>query len=462
MTAAVEEGLELYTEKYGDGSDGGAVRFGEDLLGAVYWSKQVEIIESVFANEKTVVKACHNSSKTYTAADIILAFMFLCYPAKVITTAPTWDQVRNLLWSEIRSRWDKYLAQDMPGVECHQMRLEIDPDWYAVGLSPKETVSLTGHHQTNVLVVFDEAPGVSLEKNIAAESLMSGKNPHWLKIGNPTDASGHFYDNFKSSQWNSITIGYKDTPNFIHLQDDPDPRDVNLPDRIKEQLITETWVDGRKDEWGEEHPLFISRCEGNFPKEGERQVIGLTLCEDAANRDIQPEGDIYLGVDVARYGDDLTVYTRRRGNVIIEQITDARRNTMEVSGKVSALHHQDDYKGIHVDVIGVGAGVVDRLQELGHPVVPWDVRESADDKKRYFNKRSEAWFEFREWLKYGRIPKDTALMADLTAPQYTITSDGKLKVESKDDTKKRLGRSPDKADSAIAAIQSGSSGIYAW
>ena len=462
MTAAVEEGLQLYTDRYGDGTNGGAVRFCEEMLGAIYWSKQIEIIDSVFTNEKTVVKACHNSSKTYTAADIILAFLLLCYPAKVITTAPTWDQVRDLLWSEIRRRWDKYLADLMPGVECHQMRLEIDPDWYAVGLSPKETVSLTGHHQLNVLVVFDEAPGVSLEKNIAAESLMSGKNPHWLKIGNPTDASGHFYDNFKNAQWNQISIGYRDTPNFVHLQDDPDPVDVNLPDHIKEQLITETWVEGRKIEWGETSPLYIARCEGNFPPEGVRQVISLALCEEAANRDIQPEGDIHLGVDVARFGDDLTVYTPRRGNVIHEQETDAHRDTMEVSGKISALHKRDGYKTIQVDVIGIGAGVVDRQKELGNPVVAWDVRKAPNDKEHYFNKRTEAWFEFAKWLKYGKIPRDLDLIADLTAPRYSYTSDGKLKVESKDEMKKRLGHSPDKADSAIASTQSINSGFFAY
>ena len=457
-----EERLELYTDEYGDGTDGGAVRWCEDFLGAVYWSKQIEIVNSVFENERTAVKACHNSSKTYTAADIVLAFMCICYPAKVITTAPTWGQVRDLLWSEIRARYNKYLAQYMAGIECNQMRWEINPDYYAVGLSPKETVSLTGHHQENVLVVFDEAPGVSLEKNIAAESLMSGKNPHWLKIGNPTDASGHFYDNFTNPQWNTISIGYKDTPNFVHLQDDPDPRDVDLPENVKEQLITESWVEGRKDEWGETSPLYIARCEGDFPPEGTRQVISLALCEEAANRDIQPEGDIHLGIDVARFGDDLTVYTPRRGNVILEQITDAHRDTMEVAGRATALHHRDGYMSIQVDVIGIGAGVVDRLSELGLPVVAWDVRQAPNDKEHFFNKRTEAWFGFADWLQYGKIPRDLDLFADLTAPQYSYTSDGKLKVESKDEMKKRLGHSPDKADSAIASIQNIRAGIGAW
>jgi hypothetical protein len=135
---------------------------------------------------------------------------------------------------------------------------------------------------------------------------------------------------------------------------------------------------------------------------------------------------------------------------------------MEVTGRITVLHARDGYKTIKVDVIGIGAGVVDRCKELGHPVVAWDVRKSPDDKEHYFNKRSESWFRFAEWLKYGKIPRDLELFADLTGPQYSITSDGKLKVESKDETKARLGHSPDKADSAIAATQNIMGGIFAW
>lgn len=455
---ALEEGVKLYTERYGDGSNGGAVLWGQEVLHSTYWSKQVEIIGSVFENERTVVRACHDSSKTFTAADIILAFLCLCFPCKVVTTAPTFHQVRNLLWSEINRKFAKFLAEEMPGIQCLQTRVEIEPDWFAVGLSPRETVSFTGFHQENVLVVFDEAPGVRPEIVEAAETLMAGGNAHCLWIGNPTDSSGHFYNAFRSGQWNKIAIGYKDTPNFIDMQDDPDPMDVNLPESIKRELISKQWVESRKKEWGEDSPLFISRVEGDFPPSGERQVISLGLCEAAANRDVLPEGDIHLGVDVARFGDDLTVYTPRRGNVLMDQITEGKKDTMEVTGRIAALHKEFGYATIPVDVIGVGAGVLDRGKEIGLPVVSWDVRRKANDTDKFFNKRTEAWFGMADWLKYGRIPKDDELIADLTAPQYSYTSDGKYKVESKDDTKKRLGRSPDRADSAIAATQGTSVG----
>jgi len=83
------------------------------------------------------------------------------------------------------------------------------------------------------------------------------------------------------------------------------------------------------------------------------------------------------------------------------------------------------------------------------------VRQAPNDKEKYFNKRSEAWFMMLEWLKYGKIPQDDELIADLTAPRFTYASNGTYKVESKEETKKRLGRSPDRADSAIAVVQGG-------
>ena len=110
---AVEEGLQLYTDRYGDGSNGGAVLWGQEVLKSHYWSKQIEIIDAIFEHQRVSVKACHSSTKTFTASDIALAFLLLRYPAKVITTAPTFHQVHNLLWSEIRSKWNRYLADEM-------------------------------------------------------------------------------------------------------------------------------------------------------------------------------------------------------------------------------------------------------------------------------------------------------------------------------------------------------------
>ena len=140
-----------------------AVRWCENALGSEYWSMQKEIIRSVFDNEFTAVRACNGPGKTFVASDVVLAFLLNMGPAIVPTTAPRFQQVRDVLWQEIRGKYDVKLAPIMGGIECQQTRLEIAPGWFAVGLSPESGVGLQGLHQANMLIVLDEAPGVRPE-----------------------------------------------------------------------------------------------------------------------------------------------------------------------------------------------------------------------------------------------------------------------------------------------------------
>jgi len=434
---------EEYEKEYADDP----VRWAEEVLGVTLWSKQREIIDSVFNNPKTAVRSCHSAGKTFVSAVIVLAFMFLRYPAKVVTTAPTWYQVKDLLWSEINKLYKTRLMDrwTTDGVKPKMLttRLEIEDDWFATGISPKDAVNFQGFHQKHILVVFDEAPGVRPEIVDGADSLLSSGDAHCLWIGNPIESTGHFYNAFRGSEFEKFHISAYDTPNYT---------DEDVPQNVKDSLLSPAWVEAKKRDWGEVSPLFQSRVLGEFPTLSERQVISLALCNQAAMRDIPAEGDIELGVDVARYGGDLTVYTKKRGNVITEIITDAKMDTMEVTGKIVAMHQQDKYRKIKVDVIGIGSGVVDRLKELGLPVYGINVAESAIDSEKYLNKRVELWFNMRDWLEYGRIPNDDGLIADLTAPQYKFTSKGQYQLESKDETKKRLKHSPDRGDSAVLVV----------
>ena len=429
------------------------VAWAYDVLGVELWSMQKKILMSVFENRKTVVRSCHSAGKTFVAAVAVLAFLFLRYPSKIVTTAPTWYQVQDLLWSEINALFAKSpMLQASPEPRMLQTRLIIEPDWFATGISPKAAVNFQGYHQEHVLVVFDEAPGVPEEKVEGAESLEASGDFHLLKIGNPIEQAGHFYNDFRDPTFEKFHIPYWETPNFT---------DERVPDHLARSLVTPQWVEDKGNKWGEDSPLFVSKAKADFPAAGGNQVISLALCERAANREIAAEGDIYLGVDVARGGGDLTVYTRRRGAVILDQETHNTRDTMEIVGRIGILHSQDKYRGINIDVIGVGAGVYDRCRELGYPAVPINSSEAAIDSERYANKRAEMWFNMADWLEYGRIPSDSDLMADLTAPQYKYTSKGQYQLESKEETKKRLKRSPDQGDSGVLSTQNMSDSSWA-
>jgi hypothetical protein len=443
MTMTVDEALDLYTGRYGDGGDGdGAVLWCQEILESFLWSKQREIVKSVFENRKTAVRSCHSSGKTFVASDIILAFMCLCYPAKVVTTAPTFHQVHNLLWSEIRSKYNLHLAAKMDGIECLQTRLEFEPDWFAVGISPRESVSFQGFHQDNILIVFDEAPGVDPDIVEASESLMASGNAHCLWIGNPIESSGHFYEAFRDSSFNPIVISYRDTPNFTGEE---------VPEYVGKSLISPQWVEERREKWGEESPMFKSRCDADFP-DGEDGVIPLSLCEAAVVRDVEAEGDMVLGVDVGA-GGDLTAYSRRKGKVILDVTTQSTKEPSDVIGRIIQMHERDDYETINIDRIGIGWGVVGPLQDRGLPAVGISAAEAANDEEHYANRRAELWFGMLDWLKGGgKLPNDPDLIADLTAPKYGLDARGRFRVEKKEITKKTLKRSPDMGDAANLSV----------
>lgn len=438
MTTALDLDVDTYEDRYGNGSNGeGAVLWCEEVLGSSLWSKQREIVKSTFENRKTVVRSCHSSGKTFVASDIVLAFMCLCYPAKVITTAPTFHQVSNLLWSEIRTKYNLHLRSLFGGMDCLQTRLEFEPDWFAVGISPRESVSFQGFHQQNLLIVFDEASGVDPDIVDAAESLMASGNAHCLWIGNPIEPSGHFYEAFRDSSFNQIKISYADTPNFTGEA---------IPEHVSRSLITPEWVEERRDKWGEGSPMFASRCLAEFPTGG-GGVIPLSLCEQAVAREIIGEGNMVLGVDVGA-GGDLTAYTRRRGWEILDVQTQSTQEPADVMGRIVQMHEMDNFETINIDSIGIGWGVVGPLQNQGLPVIGISAAEAAFDPDHYARRRDELWFGMRDWLKEGKLPNDLELIADLTAPRYKLDERGRYKVEKKAETKKRLKRSPDRGDSA--------------
>jgi hypothetical protein len=420
----------------------------EDILGVRFWSMQKTIIRSVFENRDTRVRSCYSIGKTFVSACAVLAFVNLMTPCKIITSAPTWHQVSNLLWSEINYLFKTRLQpKGFPG-QILQTMLRIRDDWFAIGFSSNDPVNFQGYHQKHVLVILDEAPGIKSEIVDGTKALTSSGNAHTLWIGNPIDQTDHFYKSFQDTNIPShckFKISAFDTPNFTGEQ---------VPEDVKEKLINRQWVEDRKKEWGEISPLYQSKVLAEFPEGGENQVITLRECEESRKREIEPIGDKELGVDVARFGSDLTVYTPIQGNVMFEQITESKKDTMEVAGRIKNMMDNEGFLCAKIDVIGIGSGVVDRLNEQGKEgIIGINSSEKAFNSDKYYNRRTEMWFDAKEWLKEGKLPNDDELIADLTAPLFTYTSKGQYKMESKEETKKRLGRSPDRGDSAVMAIQ---------
>lgn len=432
-------------ERVGTAIQADPVTFCTNVLGFYPWSKQREIIESVRDHSRTAVRSCHGSGKTATAARVV-AWFLTAYPnSRVITTAPTFSQVRDLLWSEINSAVARAPAGLFP--PCDTTRLTISREWFAVGLSTDRPERFQGHHAENLLLVVDEASGVDEAIYEAAEGFLTSPGARVLLIGNPTQTSGTFYRAFHSDRdlYNTIHISAFDTPNITGEE---------VPDAARKALVSPDWIEQRKKQWGDGSPLYDVRVLGNFPSESEDQVIGLQSVEDAKARERTPAGPVVISCDVARYGSDETVIAVRQGEHVRIHKSYTSRSLMETVGQIVDAARQYNAPGMRVvvDDVGLGGGVTDRLREMGVPVEGFNGGSAANEPRSYPNRRSEAWFAFADQIAHVDLDPDEQLCADLVSPKYSLDSAGRRVVEPKDRTKKRLGRSPDRADAVLMAF----------
>jgi len=217
-----------------------------------------------------------------------------------------------------------------------------------------------------------------------------------------------------------------------------------------------------KDRYGEGSPAYHVRVLGNFPPAEDDTVIPMELVEAALNAEITVAEDARAvwGLDVARHGNDSSVLCKRQGPVVhplkVWQGLDLMQLVGAVKIEFDTMPPSKRPVEIIVDSIGLGAGVLDRLRELGLPARGLNVSERAASSAIYANMRAELWFKAKEWLE-GRdvkLPRDEKLVGELTAPRYSFMSSGKIKVESKDDMKKRGLKSPDRADAVCLSLAS--------
>lgn len=167
-------------------------------------------------------------------------------------------------------------------------------------------------------------------------------------------------------------------------------------------------------------------------------------------QNVSMAGPLVVGVDPARFGDDRTAIVWRKGRVVTKIKTFEKKSTMQVAGIVAQLIEADKPARVFIDTVGLGAGVYDRLIELGYEGIATSVQasESAINEEKYRNKRAECWVEMRDWFaeRPVQIPDSDEILADIIEPGYSYDSKGRYLIEPKDQIKKRGGRSPDIAD----------------
>ena len=419
------------------------VTFCTDNWGSQLWAAQENLIRTAWTVPKLAVKAGHGVGKSYVLSRLAIAFLVTYPQSKVITTAPTWTQVEKILWSEIRTavRTAKYPV----GGDPLTVELRLADDWFALGMSTDELDRFQGFHAPHVLVIFDEASGIPQGMWEAADSLMVGSHSHWVVVGNPLEPSGPFYHAFQSgSPWSNITISCEDCPNVRENRE------------VIPGLVGREWVDAKRREWGEDSPLFASRVLGQFPAIALSHVIERSWVLNCLGRYLPPTfPQKFLTIDVADMGDDHTVMYVWDGPKILKSTIYGKVEAMQSAGNAVALAKATDCTAIIGDAGGLGAPVMQRIRELAGSemdVIPVNGAEKSM-KEEFRNMRAEVWFTAGQLLQEGQacLPDDPTLMADLTAPVYTIRS-GKILIQDKDEIKRELGRSPDQGDACVLGL----------
>ena len=440
------------------------VLFSREVIGISPDDWQCELLRAVADPEirRVSCRSGHGVGKSTAVALAAVWHVLMRVPSKTVVTAPTSAQLFDACFAEMKNiaKRLKPPFDDLLEIKSDRIELKSQPETTFISCRTsrqEQPEALAGVHADSVLLLADEASGISPNIFEAASGSMSGHNATTVLTGNPTRNTGFFYDthNRLKDDWYTMHVSCVDSPR-----------------------VADDFVEDMKKRYSEDSPAYHVRVLGNFPPSEEDTVIPVALIDQAMNNDIKVHEDTpaIWGLDVARQGSDSSVLAKRQGPIVHPLTVWRNLDLMQLTGAVKAEYDAIDNPSkrpveIIVDSNGFGAGVLDRLRELDLPARGLNVSERALQKETYLNLRAELWFKIKSWLEGMdvKLPRDDALWAELAAPRYHFTSSGKLQVESKEAMKKRGVASPDRADAVALCLANvhttmayGSSATSSW
>ena len=390
------------------------------------------------------IRSGHGVGKTALLAWIIVHHVLFRFPQKTAVTAATKDQLFDALVPEVKG-WIENLpptVRQMLIVQTESLSLKHSPDKSFVTFKvsrPENPEALAGIHSKHVLLIGDEASGIHEKIFEAASGSMSDEQALTILAGNPVRSSGLFHETHTTlSGWTRYHVSC-----------------------LTAKRVSKRFPIEMAERYGIDSNQYRVRVLGEFPKASDDTIIPFELVELAKTRDVDPiEGTRPVwGLDVARFGEDASALAKRRKNVLLGGVREWRgKSTMEIAGIVKAEYDatpvEDQPDEIIVDSIGIGAGVVDRLAELGLPAFGLNVSESPALKELYADMRTELYFRGKAWFEMRNCSIGTsndAAAKQLVAVKFKYESSGKLRAQPKKEFKKdnpRMG-SPDASDAVI-------------
>jgi hypothetical protein len=428
------------------------VEFAIDILKVQPTLEQQAVMNDVAKFPMVSVKSGHGVGKSALESWIIWWYISTRPYPKILCTAPTKHQLHDILWAEV-SKWkrnSKSLDKDFEWTSEKIYLKGSQEEWFAIARTSNKPDALQGTHAEHVLIIIDEASGVPdivFEPVLGSMSTIDAK---LLMCGNPTQLAGFFYESHttKRELYKTHTI-----------------------DGSKCERVDKNYVQTIIDMFGKDSDVYRVRVAGEFPKANPDSFIGLDMIR-TEKKVIDIVESIDLGVDVARYGDDESVVATTYNKSQVERLNVFKHNdTMRLTGqivniiKMLNLKYPSIIVRVKIDCDGLGVGVYDRLKEV---IVEKNLKAKAiechfggkggkvsyDEPIEYYNSTGIMWGTLRSKLKNNEItiPNNEELIKQITNRKYFINSDGTIKLERKEDMKKRNVHSPDRADAVVLSL----------
>lgn len=441
----------------------------------------VTALEALAQWDNVAVEAGTATSKTYVLGAGALLWFLCCWEnAWVVTVAPKQEQLQRNLWKEVQKLWPE-IEQKFPKARIMQLQIRMrggtDEEWTAfgfvagVGQEEESANRARGMHAEHMLVIYEETPGIHPAILTAFENTCTAPHNLRLALGNPDHMADELHKMVESPDFIPIRISALDYPNVVmNVARDPGWHDLKNDHQLVPGAVSRITVKRRQRKYLEDAPwLYDAMVRGISPRESSNALIKWAWCEEAAERypDLHyRSGARALGVDVAASETgDKGAFAHYSGHCLTHIEAFPCPDPVKLGTEVAVLIAVQGLDPMHVgvDSIGVGSGTVNKLKELevivrslnsGSSPEPEIEEEgftrAVGQEALFANLRSQMWWQMREDLQYGRLalPRDLELFRELTVVEFKLTN-GKIRVQPKDEIREKLGRSPDKADAAV-------------
>lgn len=431
------------------------VLFAEEVLCVTLTNYQKEVLMSMVDNMLTAWHSGHSCGKTFLSSVAVMWFLFCFFQSRIVTTASVWRQVEKQLWPEIHKRVNS-ANLDLIGfsrefIDLQKTKLYIkdpslmgDRTWFATGESAAEEGKMEGFHEKHILFIVDEGKLVSREMYLAIMSCLTTEHSRMLVISTPPVSASPCY-------FRSICEGKVPGFKVFHTSGLDSP------------YVEENWVkEIKRAGGGTSSALYRAKVLGEFSNAlATDSVFSPNLVDNIFNAELEPSDPVVMGVDVARFGDDMSVVAVRHGPVISRIEAWQGLDLKYTASRVLDIAREEQPSAINIDVIGYGAGPMDNIAVEGAYIDGINFTSLPSDYGRFHNLRAEAYFNLQRLMEEGKVSvaqlEDESiygeyLAADLLAQTYSYDIRDRIILTPKTKIRTSMGRSPDFSDAVVMAF----------